>query len=307
MKLKLNVDIAQDNILDYTDSFLLIGSCFSQNMGLRMKELQFKAIVNPFGIVYNPISILKSLRRITDKHLFKAEELLEHNNLFHSMEHHGVFSGLNSVSVLEQINSQIEEANKCLGKKPTLVLTLGTAHVYTHIKTNHVVANCHKIPNSQFSKRRLELSEIEVALAEIRSLLPDSNIIYTLSPVRHAKDGLVENARSKAILLQAIHNQVDKDEKTYYFPAFEVMLDELRDYRFYKEDMLHPTQLAIDYIWQSFCSAYFNEKSRTFVDEAESLHKAMSHRSLYEGTEADIKFKADLKQRKQSHGIKWGV
>jgi hypothetical protein len=307
MKLKLNFDIESLNILDYKDTLLLMGSCFSESIGNKLIEAQIPTLVNPFGIAYNPKSIASSIQRIIDKGNLDEAELIEHKGLFHSMEHHGVFSNENSSIALSTINESLIKAQAFLQEKPTVVITLGTAHVYTYEKTQQIVSNCHKIPNSEFLKRLLSVGEVDTALNQIRNLIPACKVVYTLSPVRHLKDGLVENNRSKAILLQAIHKQVEEDHNTHYFPAYEIMIDELRDYRFYNEDMVHPSPLAIEYIWRAFISAFYNENSRRYIDEAEALSKAKSHRSLYPGSKEDIKFKIELKEKIRSHQTKWGL
>ncbi len=272
----------------HSDRVLCIGSCFAEQMGGRLERLKFPTLVNPFGIVFNPASIATSLERLLSNQPFMEADLVENQGLWHSFDHHGRFSHPDKSTALERINQVFTAAIAFLKNTNRLVVTLGTAHVFVLKKTVKVVANCHKIPAGDFERRRLKVEEIVAALVPIfeklKAELPNLEIIVTVSPVRHLRDGLSENQRSKATLLLSL-DEIDKRlPYVQYFPAYELLLDDLRDYRFYAEDLAHPNQLATDYIWRYFEGAFFDDKTKLLCERIEQVLIALAHRPFHPQT-----------------------
>ena len=238
MKLYTSVDIVPAvRQIGYGDKILLLGSCFADNIGAKFAEHYFQATVNPFGTLYNPASIAAAITNVGNS------QLVEHNGLWHSMMHHGAFSDKDKEEVLTRCEQSRALLQRALMEASTVVVTFGTAWVYE--MEGQVVANCHKLPANRFTRRCLTVNEIVEMWQPIVASMPDKHWIFTVSPIRHVKDGLHANQISKAILLQAV-DQLGQS----YFPSYEIMMDELRDYRFYAEDMVHPSAVAVEYIWQ---------------------------------------------------------
>lgn len=267
-----------------------MGSCFTENIGNQLKQYQFRTNINPFGIIYNPVSIFANLKSITDKKVYGENDLLQHNELYLSLNHHGQFSGTDKTEVLNHINTTIEKAHANFNAAKFVIITLGTAFVYKHLAQDRVVANCHKIPNTAFEKRLLTMDEIKTAFDKVKNQLKDKTILFTVSPVRHWRDGAVENQRSKSILIESIHQLIAENANCYYFPAYEIMMDELRDYRFYEEDMLHPNKVAVKYIWQRFAETFFSEQTQHINIQLEKIHLLLQHRIKNANTEAQTAF-----------------
>ncbi len=269
----------------HTDRVLCLGSCFAEQMGRRLERLKFPTLVNPFGIVFNPISIANSLGRLVSGNDFTEADLLENQGLWHSFEHHGSFSSPSKTAALEGIKRLFFEGKTFLKNTNRLLVTLGSAHVFVLKKTGKVVANCHKVPAAEFERKRLTESEVVQALLpvfeKLKAELPDLEIIATVSPVRHLRDGLMENQRSKATLLLALEEITQRLPFVHYFPAYEILLDDLRDYRFYAEDMAHPNQLGTDYIWRYFENAFFEEKTKALCGRIEGVLTALAHRPFH--------------------------
>jgi hypothetical protein len=288
MQLQTKVAIEKPNFaIRHEDKLMSLGSCFAQNMADKLDLHKFNIISNPFGILYNPLSIAKSLEAILNEKTYTKEDLFHHNERWHSFDHHSDFSHSALEATLNTINSNIKNARQRLIEAQILIITLGTANVFFKKATNELVGNCHKIPNHQFEKRIIEVKEVVTALKKsfdaIRTQNPGIKIILTLSPIRHFKDGLIENQRSKATLLLAIHELVNhalvnKCKDLYYFPAYEITLDELRDYRFYKADMVHLSDVALDYIWEKFCETFFLDTTIAMNAKFSKLHQALRHR-----------------------------
>ncbi len=275
--------------IGYSDRLLLIGSCFTENMGDRLRSGKFPVYINPFGIVYNPVSMTHCLNHLLlDNQQFEENNLFEHAGLWHSWEHHGHFSQPDRTAALAGINTALKTAAAHLKKANRLLLTLGTADVFTLRSTGEVVANNHKMPAALFAQRRLSVTEaaegIIAILEKIKLKNPDLRVILTVSPVRHIRNGLVENQRSKATLLLACEQICEALPYSYYFPAYELLLDDLRDYRFYADDMLHPSEVAADYIWQYFGDTFFSEETRRLYARIEKIAAAMQHRPFHPDT-----------------------
>lgn len=276
--------------ITHEDDVLLCGSCFTENIGKYLGDYQFKTLINPFGIIYNPISIFNSLDRIIQKKLYMEDDLLLQNKLYISLDHHGEFSSTNKLEVLNHINSNIEQAYSFYKASKYFIITLGTSLVYKHIEQDKVVANCHKIPNTAFHKIFLSVDEIVKDFNKIAAFLQDKKIVFTVSPVRHWRDGAVENQRSKSILIESIHQIIEQHNNCYYFPTYEIMMDELRDYRFYAEDMIHPNEVAIKYIWQKFSETYFSEHTNKINKRIEKIKLLLQHKIKHQHTQEHILF-----------------
>lgn len=291
---KINIPKAAFSIT-HQDKLLLLGSCFTENIGHYLKQLQFQANINPFGIIYNPISIFGNLDKIIQHKIYLENDLLLHNELYLSLDHHGQFSGTDKTDVLSTINSKITQSNADFKSTKFIIITLGTAFAYTHLEQNRIVANCHKIPNNAFEKRLLSIEEIKSSFNSIKKKLNDKTILFTVSPVRHWRDGAIENQRSKSILIESIHQLIAENSNCFYFPAYELMMDELRDYRFYAEDMLHPNTVAVKYIWERFQDTYFSEPTKEMNLEIEKINLLRQHRIKNANTEAQEAFERKIK------------
>lgn len=283
-----------DAPIDYDSNIISMGSCFAENMADKFAYFKFQHIVNPFGIIFNPVSIENSIKRIVSKHKFTNEDLFFHNDLWHCFEVHSKISNANQAILLATLNQLLEATFNNLIKASHCIFTLGSSWVYRHIASDRIVANCHKLPQSDFKKELLSEEIIEKSIQNTISLIqqvnPNCQFIFTVSPVRHLKDGFVENQRSKAHLISAIHNLQQVSRNTNYFPSYEIMMDELRDYRFYAEDMLHPNQTAIDYIWLRFFENYILESEFVTMNQVCEIQKALKHRPFQTNSASHQKF-----------------
>jgi len=261
----------------------MFGSCFAENIGEKLQKSKFQTAINPFGILYNPESVYASLERILEKKLFSENELFEHEGVWKSFNHHSRFAELTSEAFLENVNKKLEETSDFLQTTDFLMITFGTAWIYRLKESGEVVSNCHKLPGALFIREKLTPDVIvKTYTGLIRRLLqvrPTMKIIFTVSPIRHRKDGMHENQLSKAVLLLAVEQlQHLFPSNTLYFPAYEIVLDELRDYRFYAEDMIHPNETAIRYIWERFSDYFFSEGTKKQLSEIEKITAAVQHR-----------------------------
>lgn len=270
--------------MNHSKSILFMGSCFTENVGQKFAEQKFQTDVNPFGVLYNPQSIANSLRLLIDKQEFFEYDLFQDQGLWNSFYHHSSFSDVDLEATLEKINSRIASSHEFLKNADFLVLTFGTAWAYFLEATRQVVSNCHKVPANHFTRMRLTVHEIVEAfrylIEELLAFNPKLKIIFTVSPIRHWKDGAVENQVSKATLILAI-DQLRKsfDEKVCgYFPAYELVMDELRDYRYYAADMIHLSDVAVEYIFEHFQAALISQESIQISKNIEKIRKAMQHR-----------------------------
>ncbi|MEL1246439.1 GSCFA domain-containing protein [Flavobacterium helocola] len=289
--------------IDYDSKIMLLGSCFAENMGEKFDYFKFQATTNPFGIIFNPVSLEKLIRRSVEKRKFTENDIFFHNDLWHCFEVHSELSNSDKDAFLESLNDLIRSTNKHLSDSTHIIITLGTSWVYRNIASNEIVANCHKVTQKEFTKELLSIQQIEESIESIISLVHSVNsnckFIFTVSPVRHIKDGFVENTLSKAHLIAAIHSVLNRKFSTslelttqnnIYFPAYEIMMDELRDYRFYTEDMLHPNQTAVDYIWIQFFENYISESQFGLMNDICSIQKGLKHRPFNPNTESHQKF-----------------
>lgn len=270
--------------IDRTHQLFFIGSCFTESVGQRLRRLKFRVCQNPFGIVFNPFSIQNALVRMAHHVPYGEADLCAHNDLMVSLDHHGRFSRSTVAETLAAINAEFTEGQQCLQRSSVVFITLGSAWVYEHLASGRLVANCHKIPSSAFSKRLLGYPETLLILRQIPELLAacgiQAQVVFTVSPVRHLRDGLVENQRSKSILVAAAQAVADEFPSCHYFPAYECLVDDLRDYRFYAADMMHPTAQAIDYVFEKFVQTYLGPQALGANADFESLAQAMEHKPM---------------------------
>ncbi len=297
MQLRTIVDIPSlATRISHAAEGVLLGSCFAQNMAVRFRDEKFPVAANPFGILYNPASIAAALDMLAAGRTFSETDLHHHDGLWHSFSHHGSFSSPDPREALVEMNRAAARGSAALAVAGYAVITLGTAWIYE--RRGEVVANCHKLPGSEFTRRRMDVEEIVCVLGRaIAESLKGKGVILTVSPVRHIKDGLAENSRSKAILIEAAHRMADALPGVEYFPSYEIVCDELRDYRFYTPDMLHPSEQAADYIWQRFREAAMDPGVRELGDRLRAVTLAAAHRPLHPGTEQYEKFRRSMSAR----------
>ncbi|MUU79724.1 GSCFA domain-containing protein [Winogradskyella endarachnes] len=296
MKLQTEIPLKPQphNQIDYKSNVLLLGSCFSENIGAKFEYFKFQNVINPFGILFHPLAIENLITRAVNKDYYSEDELHFHNEHWSCLDAHSKLNTTSKEELLDSLNTQIDETYNYLFSASHVIITLGTSWVYRHIASDNIVANCHKIPQKQFLKELLTVEQIVEALESIISLIrcvnPKISFLFTVSPVRHIKDGFVENTLSKSHLLTAIHQVVEPREQLYYFPSYEIMMDELRDYRFYKEDMLHPNTTAVDYIWEKFTTVWLSADALETLEKVSSIQSRKAHRPFNPNSEAHQKF-----------------
>lgn len=270
--------------IHYTNTISMLGSCFAQHIGNRLEQLKFKTLVNPFGVLYNPASLANSLENLCNREIYTESDLHYHDNKWFSFDHYTAFSDNNKEKCLLGINTSFSRAKDIFNITDILVVTLGTARVFRHKQTNSIVGNCHKLPAAEFTEEFLEPDEIvkilSIAFQKIASLRPNLKIILTVSPIRHWKDGAIENMRSKASLILAIKQLELAFQNICYFPVYEIFMDELRDYRFYADDMLHPSEFAINYIFEKFKQTFFSQETLEYVTRCDKIVRMLNHRPI---------------------------
>lgn len=276
---------------------MLMGSCFAQNIGQRLSDYKFNVDINPFGIIYNPLSVAEALRRICSGELFDVDspEVFMHNGMWHSYLHHGSFSNKSKEGLLELLNTRLLAAHNNVMNGGVLMITFGTAYAYRLKENGMVVGNCHKLPQNMFGRLLLSVGEIVDAMTSVTDILlsknPSLQILFTVSPIRHLRDGAHDNQLSKATLLLAVEElRRIYTENTHYFPSYEIMLDQLRDYRFFAEDMVHPSSVAINYIWECFGKCYFSSETLRLNECVAEIMRAMSHRPFDAASEEYHRF-----------------
>lgn len=283
MEFRTKIDIPASELrINHHSKVMLLGSCFALHIGQQLLQSKFDINVNPFGILYNPASIATVIHRIIDSTLFTADELRENQGLYVSFLHHGSFSKPDKEETLQKINASLQQAIKDLQNTDTLIITFGTAYVYTLKESGSTVANCHKFPASIFNRERMSVECIvsiwNKLIKELKNINPGLNILFTVSPIRHWKDGAHDNQLSKATLLLAIDALQNEFGNLHYFPSYEIVMDELRDYRFYDEDMIHPNPTAIGYIWERFTDTFFDRETMQIISQWQKLLQAVNHR-----------------------------
>jgi len=302
-----------DKKIVHSDKLFLIGSCFTEQIGHKFSNHKFQTIENPNGILFNPISIVNAIARYIQNKPYTQAELFQQNDIWGSWDHHTRFSSIDPNVCLEKINEAQKSAHQFLKDANWIFITLGSSFLY-ELENNRAVANCHKVPTDKFTKRLLSATEIESALqqmlVELQAFNPGINIIFTISPVRHLRDGFVENNRSKANLIAAVHALVDAHSMVHYFPAYELIIDDLRDYRFFAEDMVHPNYQATQYVWEKLIAACITEDAHSIMKEIGLIQSAKSHKSFNPTSQQHLNFlqtnlERTLQMQKKCPYIDW--
>ena len=288
------------NKISHGDKLLLTGSCFTENIGNKLASYKFDVLQNPNGILFNPVSVADALTSYLDNKVVATDDLFYYNELYNSWQHHSRFSAPDAASAVEGINLSTAKANKFLKQADWVIVTLGSAWIYTltgealNAEPGAVAANNHKAPASWFHRRLMGAEEViahlDNALHRIWYENPKARFIFTISPVRHIREGFVENNRSKSILNLAVHTLCEKFEGVYYFPAYELVIDDLRDYRFFAEDMVHPNYMATNYVWEKFIDTCLDESSKQVMPAIKEINAAMAHKPFNPASEAHKKF-----------------
>jgi lysophospholipase L1-like esterase len=311
MKLQTKIQLhkQQHNQIDYNSNILLLGSCFSENIGAKFDYHKFQSKTNPLGILFHPLAIENLVTRSLNKNYYSLEDFYLSNEQWCCLDAHSKLNQTSKEELLEVLNTQIDRTSNQLKRASHVIITLGTSWVYRHIASAAIVANCHKLPQKQFLKELVSVEEIikslEAVISLINTINPKVTFIFTVSPVRHIKDGFIENTRSKSHLLTAIHHVVESKKQMHYFPSYEIMMDELRDYRFYNTDMLHPNTLAIDYIWEKFKSVWFSEDALKISQTVASIQAKKAHLPFNKSSEAHQLFLTKLQSEITDLGAKY--
>ena len=280
--------------ITYSDKIFLIGSCFTDHIGRRLEELKFSVLQNPNGILFDPVSVSNSLNSYINLKQYGEADLFYLNELWQSWNHHSLYSGMKAHEVIENINLSQRKAHDHLQKAAWLIITLGSSFSYQLKENDQPVANCHRAPAQLFKKHLLSIEETISALEEnikrLKTFNPELNVIFTISPVRHIRDGVIENNRSKARLIEAVHHLAENHEHIHYFPAYEIVIDVLRDYRFYDIDLVHPNYAATEFVFEKFEQHYIEPSARIFMEEIRKISNAYKHKSFQPETEAHKSF-----------------
>ena len=285
MKFRTEVEIPKyKDKISYSKKIMFVGSCFTENVGKEFEKNFFDVDINPFGVIYNPESVLNSLEILTNRRFLSEENLFQYNGIWQSYSHHSDFSSVQKETMLAKINNRIEYSSDFIQNADFLFITFGTSWVYELKETQKVVTNCHKQHPSKFNRKILSVSKISVIFSRYLNILktinPKIKVFFTVSPVRHWKDGATGNQISKSILLLAINEIVEKNSFANYFPSYEIVMDELRDYRYYSDDMLHISNLAVDFIWEKIIDSLFSDKTKEELQTVGKLKKALQHRAF---------------------------
>ena len=282
-----------------TERILLVGSCFTEQIGKKLAANKFKILENPNGILFNPVSIAKAIKSYTKENIFSENDLFYYNELWASKAHHTRFSHPEKLQTLQNINIEFKRAADFIQTADWILITLGSAFVYEwkdiepENSYENVAANCHKIPTDKFNRRLLNPLEIVSILEDmqhsVRSLNPNAKFIFTVSPVRHLREGFIENNRSKAALIHAVH-ELTNNLDSFYFPAYELIIDDLRDYRFFAEDLVHPNYAATNYVWEKFVPAVIDESSQQLMKEINEINAAVNHKPFNPTSTSHKKF-----------------
>ncbi|NCO63883.1 MAG: GSCFA domain-containing protein [Flavobacteriales bacterium] len=313
MNLIIKIPILKANSpINYSSKIVLLGSCFSDNIGEKLEYYKFQNLQNPLGILFHPKAIETLIVNAIEEKSYLERDLFFYNEQWHCFDAHSKLSNSSKEVLLSHLNQAIESTNQQISKSTHIIITLGTAWAYRFVENNHIVANCHKVPQKQFSKELLSVEEILQSLENMVSLIqkvnPDVAIIFTVSPVRHIKDGFVENTQSKAHLISAIHRVLSPRAQSrglYYFPSYEIMMDELRDYRFYAEDMIHPNQIAINYIWEKFQEVWMSSEVSKTMEAIDEVQKGLNHKPFNPNSKAHKAFLQNLEAKKRQLQIQF--
>ena len=282
-----------EQTIHYGDGLLFLGSCFADEVGSICRGLGFDAMVNPFGVLYNPASIAQSVERLNSGMPFSHDEVIRvGEGQYCTFSHNTAFWRLSEEALLEYVNLSLGTAQERFVMAKWVIVSLGTSWVFRNKENGQVVSNCHKLPANQFERHFLSMEQSSECLSEIVHRHPEKQFIFTVSPLRHLKDGLHENQLSKAALLLAVDQVCKQYDNAHYFPAYEILLDELRDYRFYKEDMVHPTEQAVQYIWERFTDFAVDPKEKPAMKAAADLKQMLQHMPVFPESEAFKRFES---------------
>lgn len=291
----------QAQSFDYDSRILLLGSCFTEHISQKLAYFKFDTLTNPHGIVFNSSAIKTAVLDCVNNKVYTIADLKKHNDLWFSYKHHSQFSSPESAKTLTTINNAINDAHYFIKTASHIVITLGTAWVFTEKDSEKIVANCHKVPQKQFTKSLQSIPQItndlEAIEIAIKSVNKKAKIIYTVSPIRHLRNGFAENMQSKAHLIAAVQAHINQQKNNYYFPTFEIMMDDLRDYRFYEADLIHPNSTSIDYIWDLFKNSWLSNKTNETMSTIDGIQKDLQHRPFNKNTEAHRKFMENLNKK----------
>ena len=284
--------------ISHQSNLLLLGSCFAENIGSRLQEAKFNVVQNPTGIVYNPLSLQQTVEILCSDKLFSEEDLHFANDLYFTYTHHSRFSAASAEGAVQNMNAALAAARKNLNDTHVVFISLGTAFYWWHKAKNEVVNNCHKQPGHLFEQRLASVDEVKSALKNTIDILKSANsnveIVFTVSPIRHLKHGSAGNQLSKSTLVVAAQELMASEKNVHYFPSYELLLDDLRDYRFYEEDLIHPNKVAVDYIWQKFSNTFFSAQTKALVDEVFQIRAMLSHRVFNPSTSSSVAFRKKL-------------
>lgn len=282
VKWKQDFDIASNPIITPDSRILSIGSCFSDHIGEIMKSFYIDVALNPFGVLFNPVAIADSMERISRKDQYGEKDITLYEGMYHMLDLHGSFQNKEIAPLLEKANEIQLDLEARLPKTDVVIITLGTSVVHKYVSTGRIAGNNHKFPSDHFSSHQMTVSDVRGELIRtiraLRKLNSKVKILLTVSPVRHLRTGTVANQRSKSTLIVAVHEALDEFKDVFYFPAYEILMDELRDYRFYREDLMHPSAIAIQYVWERFTETHFDAKARLYLEEVDKWNKMAAHR-----------------------------
>ncbi|WNH09170.1 GSCFA domain-containing protein [Thalassobellus suaedae] len=299
LQTKIPLEKQSNNLIDYNSNMLLLGSCFVENIGEKLDYFKIQNTQNPFGVLFHPKAIETLIEKAIKRERYSEDDLFFYNEQWHCFDAHSKLSHASKDNLLNGLNFILEATDKQIQKSSHIVITLGTSWVYRNSENNNIVANCHKVPQKQFKKELLSVDELSESLKNILSLIRSVNynasVIFTVSPIRHLKDGFVENTQSKAHLVTAIHRVVNN--RSFYFPSYEIMMDELRDYRFYSEDMIHPNQTAINYIWEKVKDVWVSTDTLQTMEDVDAIQKGLQHKAFNPQSEAHQKFLLNIKEK----------
>ena len=303
MNLQTHIPFSKNisNLIDYNSKIILLGSCFSDNIGQKLSYHKFESILNPFGILFHPKAIESVIKNSLCKKKYTEKDVFFLNERWQSFEAHSKLSSSSKEEIIEQLNKASVSINKAVKNSTHFIITLGTSWVYRFNESGEIVANCHKVSQNKFKKELLSVAEINKSLSLIISLIkeinPSISFIFTVSPVRHLKDGVIENQQSKSHLISALHQIIPIHKNSFYFPSYEVMMDELRDYRFYKEDMIHPNQIAINYIWEKFYENWLSDEALELKKEVIKIQRGLEHKPFNPNSEGHQQFLSSLQEK----------
>lgn len=305
MELQTNIPLKRArNQIDYQSQLLILGSCFAENIGDTVDYFKFQSLQNPFGILFHPKAIENLISKAVTEEAYSEADIFFLNERWHCFDVHSDLSDISKENLLDKLNVGLANTKQQINKSTHILISLGTAWVYRNSKTSTAVANCHKVPQKEFSKELLSVEEIQKSLEAIIEMVQSLNstlqFVFTVSPVRHLKDGFVENQRSKAHLISAIHETLSfraESRNISYFPSYEIMMDELRDYRFYKADMVHPSELAIAYIWKKFVEVWISSTAHPVMEKVNTIQKGLQHRPFNANSEEHQRFLKSLETK----------